>query len=72
MVLCNIGVSQNSTLATVWPIQRVGNFDTVQLNEQDPAGLWLFSINSTEPYSIKVVGKIHSLCQPFPQNKYMA
>ncbi|KAB5581390.1 hypothetical protein PHYPO_G00175100 [Pangasianodon hypophthalmus] len=55
------GVSQSSTKLhsseTLWPIQRVGNLDTVQPNELEQAGLWKFSINSTYPYTIKVVGQ---------------
>lgn len=64
MLSCNTGVSQNSS-QTLWPIQRVGNIATVQPNEEELAGLWLISINSTQPYTIKVVGKINDLCMSF-------
>ncbi|GAA6098474.1 von Willebrand factor A domain-containing protein 7-like [Tachysurus ichikawai] len=53
------GVSQNSTELNgmLGLIQKVGNFYTVQPNISDQTGLWLFSINSTQPYTIKVVGQ---------------
>ncbi|XP_026795889.3 von Willebrand factor A domain-containing protein 7-like [Pangasianodon hypophthalmus] len=53
------GVSQSSSElnGALGLIQRVGNFQTVQPNISDQAGLWLFSIKSTQPYSIKVAGQ---------------
>ncbi|XP_026795878.3 von Willebrand factor A domain-containing protein 7-like [Pangasianodon hypophthalmus] len=53
------GVSQSSSElnGALGLIQRVGNFQTVQPNVAEQAGLWLFSIKSTQPYSIKVVGQ---------------
>ncbi|XP_058236777.1 von Willebrand factor A domain-containing protein 7-like [Hemibagrus wyckioides] len=53
------GVSQNSTKlnGTLGLIQKVGNFHIVQPNIAEQVGLWLFSINSTQPYSIKVIGQ---------------
>ncbi|KAK3554501.1 hypothetical protein QTP70_024406, partial [Hemibagrus guttatus] len=53
------GVAQSSTELNgmLGLIQKVGNFHTVQPNTSDQTGLWLFSINSTQPYTIKVVGQ---------------
>ncbi|KAB5581392.1 hypothetical protein PHYPO_G00175120 [Pangasianodon hypophthalmus] len=53
------GVSQSSTELNgeLGLIQRVGNFHTVQPNISEQTGLWHFSINSTQPYTIKVVGQ---------------
>ncbi|XP_017318727.1 von Willebrand factor A domain-containing protein 7 isoform X1 [Ictalurus punctatus] len=55
------GVSKNSPILqsteTSWPIQGFDNLDIVQPNELEQAGLWHFSINSTQPYTIKVVGQ---------------
>ncbi|GAA6112009.1 von Willebrand factor A domain-containing protein 7-like [Tachysurus ichikawai] len=52
------GVSQSSTElnGTLGLIQRVGNFHTVRPNIAE-VGLWLFSIKSTQMYTIKVVGQ---------------
>ncbi|KAL7889496.1 hypothetical protein AOLI_G00017540, partial [Acnodon oligacanthus] len=38
-------------------IETVGNFYTVRLTISDQAGLWLISINSTQPYTVKVLGQ---------------
>ncbi|XP_047667867.1 von Willebrand factor A domain-containing protein 7-like [Tachysurus fulvidraco] len=53
------GVSQSSTELTgmLGLIQRVGNFHTVRPNIAEQVGLWLFSIKSTQMYTIKVVGQ---------------
>ncbi|XP_060782511.1 von Willebrand factor A domain-containing protein 7-like [Neoarius graeffei] len=53
------GVSQSSAelSGTLGPIQKVGNFHKMQPNVSDKTGLWLFSINSTQPYTIRVVGQ---------------
>ncbi|KAK2852313.1 hypothetical protein Q7C36_007514 [Tachysurus vachellii] len=53
------GVSQSSTElnGTLGLIQRVGNFHTVRPNIAEQVGLWLFSIKSTQMYTIKVVGQ---------------
>ncbi|XP_037603512.1 von Willebrand factor A domain-containing protein 7-like [Sebastes umbrosus] len=52
------GVSQESTNTTgslITASQSVGNFKTLQLNTQ--AGLWEIKMVSTNPYSLKVIGK---------------
>ncbi|KAK2852309.1 hypothetical protein Q7C36_007510 [Tachysurus vachellii] len=53
------GVSQSSTELSgmLGLIQRVGNFHTVRPNIAEQVGLWLFSIKSTQMYTIKVVGQ---------------
>ncbi|XP_053478045.1 von Willebrand factor A domain-containing protein 7-like [Ictalurus furcatus] len=53
------GISQSSTelIGALGLIQRVGNFHTVQPNISDPTGLWLFSVKSTQLYTIRVVGQ---------------
>lgn len=62
MLLSNPGISQSSTelIGALGLIQRVGNFHTVQPNISDPTGLWLFSVKSTQLYTIRVAGK--NLC----------
>ncbi|KAM9477191.1 von Willebrand factor A domain-containing protein 7-like [Clarias gariepinus] len=59
-ILSPTGVLQNSTALSnmsVWPTQIFGNLSVVQPDEKNQAGRWLFNINSTEPYSIKVTGR---------------
>ncbi|KAK2852310.1 hypothetical protein Q7C36_007511 [Tachysurus vachellii] len=53
------GVSQSSTElnGTLGLIQRVHNFHTLRPNISEQVGLWLFSIKSTQMYTIKVVGQ---------------
>ena len=38
-------------------IQMVGNFHAVRVNISDQAGQWFISINSAQPYTVKVIGK---------------
>lgn len=60
MLLSNPGVSQTSTElnGALGLIQKVGNFHTVRPNIAEKAGLWLLNINSIQPYTIRVVGKV--------------
>ncbi|XP_066535413.1 von Willebrand factor A domain-containing protein 7-like [Hoplias malabaricus] len=53
------GASQSSDQknGAVGIIQTVGNFQTVHPNIADLAGVWLISVNSEEPYTIKAFGK---------------
>ncbi|KAL7877148.1 hypothetical protein SRHO_G00037910 [Serrasalmus rhombeus] len=53
------GVSQSSVepSGALGLIETVGNFYTVRLTISDQAGLWLISINSTQPYTVKVLGQ---------------
>ncbi|XP_046730725.1 von Willebrand factor A domain-containing protein 7-like [Silurus meridionalis] len=53
------GVSQSSTelIGSLGIIQKVGNFHKVQPSITEQTGEWLFSINSTQSYTIKVVGQ---------------
>ncbi|KAL6487768.1 hypothetical protein MHYP_G00043940 [Metynnis hypsauchen] len=53
------GVSQTSVepSGALGMIETVGNFYTVRLTTSDQAGLWLISINSTQPYTVKVLGQ---------------
>ncbi|KAI5107709.1 von Willebrand factor A domain-containing protein 7 isoform X1 [Silurus meridionalis] len=53
------GVSQSSTklIGSLGIIQKVGNFHKVQPSITEQSGEWLFSINSTQSYTIKVVGQ---------------
>ncbi|XP_030643655.1 von Willebrand factor A domain-containing protein 7-like [Chanos chanos] len=53
------GLSQSSTEANgaVGTIQTVGNFQTMRPNNQNPTGLWKISVNSSQPYSVKVIGQ---------------
>ncbi|KAM9476981.1 von Willebrand factor A domain-containing protein 7-like [Clarias gariepinus] len=53
------GVSQSSAELNgpLGLMKNVGNFYTVQPNISAQTGLWLFSINSTQLYTIRVVGQ---------------
>ncbi|KAM9478037.1 von Willebrand factor A domain-containing protein 7-like [Clarias gariepinus] len=53
------GVSQSSAElnGALGLIENIGNFYTVQPNISTQTGLWLFSIDSTQPYTIRVVGE---------------
>ncbi|XP_030643657.1 von Willebrand factor A domain-containing protein 7-like [Chanos chanos] len=53
------GLSQSSTEAngSLGTIQTVGNFHTMRPNNQNQTGLWQISVNSTQPYSVKVTGQ---------------
>ncbi|XP_030643650.1 von Willebrand factor A domain-containing protein 7-like [Chanos chanos] len=53
------GISQNETESdgALGDIQTVGNFYRVQLNSQNQTGIWQISINSAQPYTIKVTGQ---------------
>ncbi|KAF4090725.1 hypothetical protein AMELA_G00055180 [Ameiurus melas] len=55
------GVSKNSIILKSsdksWPVQSFANLDIVQPIELEQAGLWHISINSIQPYTIKVVGQ---------------
>ncbi|KAI4895400.1 hypothetical protein NFI96_022023, partial [Prochilodus magdalenae] len=51
------GVSQKSaeTSGALGLIQTVGNFHTVRLHVSDLVGQWFISINSAQPYTVKVL-----------------
>uniref|UniRef100_W5KED4 von Willebrand factor A domain containing 11 n=1 Tax=Astyanax mexicanus TaxID=7994 RepID=W5KED4_ASTMX len=53
------GVSQRSSelSGALGTINKVGNFHAVHPNISDQTGEWLISIDSTQPYTVKVVGK---------------
>ncbi|KAM9476982.1 von Willebrand factor A domain-containing protein 7-like [Clarias gariepinus] len=53
------GISQGSAElnGALGLINNVGNFYTAQPNISVKTGLWLFSIDSTQPYTIRVVGE---------------
>ncbi|KAM9477192.1 von Willebrand factor A domain-containing protein 7-like [Clarias gariepinus] len=53
-----LGISQSNTElnGALGIIHKVGNFHTLRPNIST-VGLWLFSITSTQPYTIKIVGK---------------
>ncbi|XP_030643649.1 von Willebrand factor A domain-containing protein 7-like [Chanos chanos] len=53
------GESQSNTESngTLGEIQRVGNFYTVRLSNHNQTGLWQISVNSAQPYTIKVIGQ---------------
>lgn len=50
---------------TMGPNQQFFDLDTVQPDGSELAGQWLFTINSSQSYTFKVVGKICSLCGSF-------
>ncbi|XP_030643648.1 von Willebrand factor A domain-containing protein 7-like [Chanos chanos] len=53
------GISQDDTESNggLGEIQTVGNFYRVQLNSQNQTGLWQISIDSAQPFTIKVTGQ---------------
>ncbi|KAL7889413.1 hypothetical protein AOLI_G00016710 [Acnodon oligacanthus] len=53
------GLSQTSSQpsGSLGLIEKVGNFHTLHPNVSDPTGMWLISINSTQPYTVKVLGQ---------------
>ncbi|KAF5897615.1 von Willebrand factor A domain-containing protein 7-like, partial [Clarias magur] len=53
------GISQSSAElnGALGLIENIGNFYTVQPNISIQTGLWVFSIDSTQPYTIRVVGE---------------
>ncbi|KAL7877063.1 hypothetical protein SRHO_G00037060 [Serrasalmus rhombeus] len=53
------GVSQTSSQPSgvLGFIEKVGNFHTLHPNVSDQTGLWLISIKSTQPYTVKVLGQ---------------
>ncbi|XP_066534386.1 uncharacterized protein [Hoplias malabaricus] len=56
-LLNGVSQSSNQTNGAVGIIQMVGNFQTVRPNISDLAGVWLISVDSEEPYTIKAFGK---------------
>ncbi|XP_030643651.1 von Willebrand factor A domain-containing protein 7-like [Chanos chanos] len=53
------GMSQSSTESngTLGMIQTAGNFLTIRPYSQNGTGLWQISVNSTQPFTVKVTGQ---------------
>lgn len=66
MIISNLGVSQSSAQQSgaMGLIEKVGNFHMVHPNISNQEGKWLIRINSTQPYTLKVLGKRNAPVSP--------
>ncbi|KAI4895401.1 hypothetical protein NFI96_022024 [Prochilodus magdalenae] len=59
IIISPSGVSQNSAepSGALGQIKKVGNFNTFRPDVSDQTGQWVIRINSTQPYTVKVLGQ---------------
>lgn len=50
--------SQSEASGKLGTIQTVGNLHRIRLNSEKQAGNWQININSNQPYTLKITGRI--------------